>query len=135
MNRSILTAAAAALALGSVPAIAGSPMVGDSPLASPRMDGPVSYEEHLAAVEVDLAYRAPIAQIENDYWFDYQTDLAEAKKELVKDLRNASDAEDNRDAWEEYRAELADARGDYAKEMAEQGYPIGEVRIVEDAGR
>jgi hypothetical protein len=139
MNRVTLFAATAALALGSTAAMAGSASAPISspgvPLASPRMDGPVSYEEHLAAVEVELAYQAPIAQVENNYWFDYQTDLAEARKELTKDLRGASDAEDNRDAWEEYRAELADARGDYAKQMAEKGYPIGEVRVLEDAGR
>ncbi len=98
-------------------------------------EGPVSYEEQLARVEVDLTYQAPIAGVENNYWFNYQTDLAEARKELTKDLRGASDAEDNRDAWEEYRAELADARGDYAKEMAEKGYPIGEVRVLTDTGR
>ena len=98
-------------------------------------EGPVSYEEQLARVEVDLTYQAPIAGVENNYWFNYQTDLAEARKELTKDLRGASDAEDNRDAWEEYRAELADARGDYVKEMAEKGYPIGEVRVLTDTGR
>ncbi|MCP1468340.1 hypothetical protein J3E64_000007 [Sphingobium sp. OAS761] len=92
--------------------------------------GPESYEEQLAHVEDQLVYQAPIAGVENDYWFNYQTDLAEARKELTKDLRRSTDAEDNRDAWEEYRSELADARGDYAKEMAEKGYPIGEVRVV-----
>lgn len=98
-------------------------------------EGPVSYEEQLAKVEDQLVYQAPIAGEENDYWFNYQTDLAEARKELTKDLRSSSDAEDNRDAWEEYRAELADARGDYAKEMAEKGYPIGEVRVLASEGR
>ncbi|WP_370176767.1 hypothetical protein [Sphingobium abikonense] len=98
-------------------------------------EGPVSYEEQLAQVEDQLVYQAPIAGVENDYWFNYQTDLAEARKELTKDLRRASDAEDNRDAWDEYRAELADARGDYAKEMAEKGYPIGQVRVLAKNGR
>jgi hypothetical protein len=98
-------------------------------------EGPVSYEEQLAQVETQLVYQAPIAGVENDYWFDYQTDIAEARQELTKDLRGASDAEDNRDAWEEYRAELADARGDYAKEMAEKGYPIGQVRVLSDTSR
>ncbi len=98
-------------------------------------EGPVSYEEQLAQVEDQLVYQAPIAGVQNDYWFNYQTDLAEARKDLTKDLRRSSDAEDNRDAWEEYRAELADARGDYAKEMAEKGYPTGEVRVLEGAGR
>ncbi|MFC3442739.1 hypothetical protein ACFOKF_16305 [Sphingobium rhizovicinum] len=98
--------------------------------------GPVvSYEEQLARVEDQLVYPAPIAGVENDYWFNYQTDLAEARKELTKDLRHSSDAEDNRDAWDEYRAELADARGDYAKEMTEKGYPVGQVRVLTDNGR
>jgi hypothetical protein len=101
----------------------------------PQPEGPVSYEEQLAQVENQLTYNAPIAGVENNYWFNYQTDLAEARKELTKDLRGSSDAEDNRDAWEEYRAELADARGDYAKEMAEKGYPVGEVRVLSDNGR
>ncbi|WP_420144803.1 hypothetical protein [Sphingobium sp.] len=113
----------AALMLGTVPAVAIA------------QEGPVSYEEQLAQVEDQLVYQAPIAGVENDYWFNYQTDLAEARKELTKDLRGSSDAEDNRDAWEEYRAELADARGDYAKEMAEKGYPVGEVRVLTDNGR
>ncbi len=122
MNRSKLFAAAL-LGLTPVAALAQSP------------EGPVSYEEQLAQVEDQLVYQAPIAGVENDYWFNYQTDLAEARKKLTKDLRGSSDAEDNRDAWEEYRAELADARGDYAKEMAEKGYPVGEVRVLPAAGR
>ena len=121
MNRNIF-AAAIVITLSSTAALA-------------QGEGPVSYEEQLARVEVELAYQAPIAGVENDYWFNYQTDLAEARKELTKDLRGSSDAEDNRDAWEEYRAELADARGDYAKEMAEKGYPVGQVRVLTDTGR
>lgn len=103
--------------------------------AAALAQGPVSYEEQLAKVESQLVFQAPIAGIENNYWFDYQTDLAEARSELTKDLRGSSDAEDNRDAWEEYRAELADARGDYAKEMAEKGYRAGQVRVLSDTGR
>ncbi|WP_294133587.1 hypothetical protein [Sphingobium sp.] len=122
MKRSSFLAAAALLTLTSTAALA-------------QGEGPVSYEEQLAQVENQLTYQAPIAGIENDYWFNYQTDLAEARKELTKDLRGASDAEDNRDAWEEYRAELADARGDYAKEMAEKGYPVGQVSVLSDTGR
>lgn len=110
-------------------------VLGAVPAAVMAQEGPVSYEEQLAQVETQLVYQAPIAGVENNYWFDYQTDLAEARQELTKDLRGSSDAEDNRDAWEEYRAELADARGDYAKEMAEKGYPVGEVRVLTDNGR
>lgn len=123
MNRSKLLAALAMIGMVPAAALAQSP------------EGPVSYEEQLARVETQLVYQAPIAGVENDYWFNYETDLAEARKELKKDLAGSSDAEDNRDAWEEYRAELADARGDYAKEMAEKGYPVGEVRVLTDNGR
>ena len=126
MTRSKFLAAAL---LGLTPA-----MMSASALAQ-SLEGPVSYEEQLAQVEDQLVYRGPIAGVENDYWFNYQTDLAEARKELTKDLRGSSDAEDNRDAWEEYRAELADARGDYAKEMAEKGYPVGQVRVLAANGR
>jgi hypothetical protein len=115
-------------------ALLGSATLG-LPVAAISQGPVVSYEEQLAKVEDQLAYQAPIAGVENDYWFNYQTDLAEARKELTKDLRHATDAEDNRDAWDEYRAELADARGDYAKEMAEKGYPVGEVRVLTDNGR
>ncbi len=126
MTRSQLVAAALLGTMAVAPSIA---------LAQPpHPEGPVSYEEQLAQVENQLTYDAPIAGVENNYWFNYQTDLAEARKELTKDLRHSSDAEDNRDAWEEYRAELADARGDYAKEMAEKGYPVGEVRVLTDNG-
>jgi hypothetical protein len=118
---------------------AAAALLGSTTLALPVAaiaQGPVvSYEEQLAKVEDQLTYQAPIAGVENNYWFNYQTDLAEARKELTKDLRHATDAEDNRDAWDEYRAELADARGDYAKEMAEKGYPVGEVRVLTDNGR
>ena len=121
MTRSTLIGAMAALAMIPVSVSAQGPVV--------------SYEEQLAQVEDQLVYEAPIAGVENNYWFDYQTDLAEARHELTKDLDGASDAEDNRDAWDEYRAELADARGDYAKEMAEKGYPVAEVRVLADNRR
>ncbi|MCC4251669.1 hypothetical protein [Sphingobium naphthae] len=126
MTRSKFLAAAL---LGLTPAMMSASALAQSP------EGPVSYEEQLAQVEDQLVYQGPIAGVENDYWFNYQTDLAEARKELTKDLRGSSDAEDNRDAWEEYRAELADARGDYAKEMAEKGYPVGQVRVLAANGR
>ena len=119
----------AAALLGLTPAMMSASALAQSP------EGHVSYEEQLAQVEDQLVYQGPIAGVENDYWFNYQTDLAEARKELTKDLRGSSDAEDNRDAWEEYRAELADARGDYAKEMAEKGYPVGQVRVLAANGR
>lgn len=89
----------------------------------------VSYEEELAAQEDDLVLDRPIAGISNNLWFDYQTDVAEARHELKKDLDDVTDSEDRRDAWDEYRTELADARADYAKEMKEKGYRTGQVRI------
>jgi hypothetical protein len=74
----------------------------------------------------------PIAGIENDYWFDYLSDVTEAEQELQSDLARATDPEDRNDAWDEYRSELADARSDYAGEMAERGYREG--RVILGAG-
>ncbi|WP_299321445.1 hypothetical protein [Parasphingopyxis sp.] len=75
--------------------------------------------------------RAPIAGVENDYWFDYLSDVFEAEQELQSDLARATDPEDRNDAWAEYRNELADARSDYAGEMAERGYREGLVTLGE----
>ncbi|HEX7875410.1 MAG TPA: hypothetical protein VF489_02380 [Sphingobium sp.] len=122
MNRSILTSALALTAL--LPAAA---------IASSYRGSPVSYEEELARAEGDVTLNMPIAGVENNAWFNYQTDLAEARKELKKDLRAATDTEDERDAWDEYRTELADARHDYVKEMKEKGYPTGQVRVYSSA--
>ena len=113
MTRSILTSALAATALLPVAAFAS----------------PVSYEEQLARAESRGVMRAPIAGVENNAWFDYRTDIDEARVELKKDLRASTDAEDERDAWDEYRTELADARHDYVKEMREKGYRPGQVRV------
>lgn len=88
-----------------------------------------SYEEELARAESRGTLTMPIAGVENNAWFDYQTDIDEARTELKKDLRAATDAEDERDAWDEYRTELADARHDYVKEMKEKGYRTGQVRV------
>ncbi|AMK21963.1 hypothetical protein VVT58_10960 [Sphingobium sp. SJ10-10] len=116
MNRSIVASALAILAMAPV-----------SAMAAPY--GAMSYEERLAAAEDDMTLPAPIAGVQNKYWFNYRTDLAEARKELAHDLRHATDAEDERDAWDEYRIELADARHDYVKEMREKGYRPGQVRV------
>lgn len=113
MNRPILMSALALSALLPAAAIAS----------------PVSYEEQLARAEGELTLNIPIAGVENNAWFDYQTDIEEARTELKKDLRGSTDAEDERDAWDEYRTELADARHDYVKEMREKGYPTGQVRV------
>lgn len=117
MNRFILTSAIAMSAM--LPAAANA--------------SPTSYEEQLARAESRTTLEAPIAGVENNAWFDYQTDIAEARKELKKDLRASTDAEDERDAWDEYRTELADARHDYVKEMREKGYRPGEVRVYGSA--
>ncbi len=74
---------------------------------------------------------APIAGVADDYWYDYQTDIAEAKHELDKDLGRATDAEDVSDAQEEYNRELADAVSDYEKEMRERGLLGGNVFVGE----
>ncbi|QJB70387.1 hypothetical protein [Parasphingorhabdus halotolerans] len=71
----------------------------------------------------------PIANVENNYWFDYLSDIREAEHELTKDLRRATDEEDRRDAYEEYRNEIADANKDYRKEMRERGYRVGRVTV------
>lgn len=117
MNRPILMSAIALSAL--LPAVA---------IAAPQ-GARISYEEGLAKAESRMTMATPIGGVENNAWFDYQTDLAEARTELKKDLRGATDAEDERDAWDEYRTELADARHDYVKEMKEKGYRTGEVRV------
>lgn len=70
---------------------------------------------------------SPIGGVENDYWYDYLTDITEAQQELDSDLARATDPEDVNDAWEEYYHELADARDDYAGEMAERGIRDGRV--------
>ncbi len=71
----------------------------------------------------------PIADVQNNYWFDYLSDIREAEHELKKDLARATDEEDRRDAMEEYRNEIADANKDYRKEMREKGYRVGRVTV------
>lgn len=76
--------------------------------------------------------RTPIAGKDNNYWYDYRSDLEEAENELRKDLRRAKTAQDEREARSEYRRELADARKDYTKEMRELGYiSRGEVEVLD----
>ncbi|MEM8695658.1 MAG: hypothetical protein AAGE05_06510 [Pseudomonadota bacterium] len=82
---------------------------------------------HVEEIPLD----APIAGVENDYWYDYLSDIFEAEQELQSDLARATDPEDRNDAWEEYENELADARSDYAGEMAERGYREGRVILGE----
>lgn len=129
MNRQTALAAIAALACG-VSATSATAQT-----EATYNGAPISYEEALARAEADVILRQPIAGVTNDYWFDYETDIAEARHEFAKDMAGATDTEDRRDAWEEYRAEMADARRDYAKEMREKGYPVGEVRLLPDDGR
>ena len=83
-------------------------------------------EAHPAIIET------PIAGKDNNYWYDYRSDLEEAEIELRKDLRRAKTAQDEREARSEYRRELADARKDYTKEMRELGYiGRGEVEVLD----
>jgi len=85
------------------------------------------HEEEVARAEERLILTSPIAGIENNLWFDYRIDVAEAQKELTSDLRRASDIEDQRDAWEEYAHELKHEREDYIHDMAKRGYRQGTI--------
>ena len=98
--------------------------------ATVTLAAPILYEEHVARTEEGLILSSAIAGIENSRWFDYRSNIGEARKELVSDLRHASDLEDYRDAWEEYAHELKHERVDYIEDMAEMGYRQGTVRIV-----
>ncbi len=117
---------ALALVLPATPALAGGARHAAASAAA------ISYERDLAEQESDLIMTRPIAGRENNYWFDYVSDVVEARQELRKDLKDASDSEDRADAFEEYRTELADARGDYVKEMKEKGYRPGRVWVEGD---
>ena len=96
---------------------------------APAIAGNVLYEEQWARQQETQIFTAPIAGIENDFWFDYRGNILEAQEELASDLRRASDLEDTRDAWEEYGDELIDERRHYAKEMAERGYRLWSVTV------
>ena len=109
--------------------LAMAPICAQAAMNSDVSGAPISYEQQLAQLERDQIMTAPIAGRENDKWFNYNADVAEARHELVKDLRRATDAEDQRDAWDEYRGELADARKDYVKAMRAKGYPVGTVTV------
>ncbi len=89
----------------------------------------VLYEEAWARQQEAMIITAPIAGIENRFWFDYRGNILEAQEELASDLRRASDLEDRRDAWEEYGNELIDEREHYVSEMAERGYRAWSVTI------
>ncbi|WP_370190661.1 hypothetical protein [Qipengyuania sp.] len=92
---------------------------------------PMLHEEQVARAEERLILTRPIAGIENNLWFDYRIDVAEAQKELSSDLRRASDLEDQRDAWEEYAHELKHEREDYIHDMAKRGYRQGTVQLLD----
>ena len=97
--------------------------------ATSHAAAPMLYEEHIARVEERQIINAPIAGIENRFWFDYRIDITEAQKELRSDLNRADDVEDLRDAWEEYGRELRQERVHYIDEMAERGYRYGVVTV------
>ncbi|MBL4858830.1 MAG: hypothetical protein JKY36_06515 [Erythrobacter sp.] len=92
---------------------------------------PMLHEEKVARAEEALIITVPIAGIENSLWFDYRIDITETQKELISDLRRATDIEDRREAWEEYSHELNDERIHYIEEMAERGYRMGQVIFVD----
>ena len=70
---------------------------------------------------------APIAGVHNQYWYNYKADILEAEKELISDLRHATDREDRWDAWDEWAVEVTDADKDYVKEMRKKGYRAARV--------
>lgn len=88
---------------------------------------PALYEEEMARAEEARIIRSPIAGIQNSRWFDYRTDIGEAKKELANDLGGAGDLEDRRDAFEEYAHELRNERVEYVEYMAKRGHRYGTV--------
>ena len=98
-------------------------------VATAQAAAPILDEEAYARAEEKLIINAPIAGLENRFWFDYRIDITEAQKELRSDLNRASDLEDLRDAWEEYGDELRSEREHYIKEMAERGYRYGVVTV------
>lgn len=98
--------------------------------ASAAVNGVMLYEENAAHQEERLIILAPIGGVQNHFWFDYRTNVNEAKKELASDLRHVSDTEDLRDAWDEYRHELNHERAHYVKEMAGRGYRQPTVTVV-----
>lgn len=71
----------------------------------------------------------PIAGVYDQHWYNYRTDILEAEKELVSDLRRATDREDRWDAWDEWAVELVDADKDYVKKMRKKGYRAGRVTV------
>ncbi|WP_340587245.1 hypothetical protein [Erythrobacter alti] len=97
--------------------------------AAPAVASDVLYEEQWARQQEAEIFTAPIAGIENRFWFDYRGNIIEAQEELSSDLRRASDLEDRRDAWEEYGNELIDERTHYIEEMAERGYRAWSVTV------
>lgn len=73
----------------------------------------------------------PVAGQYDKRWFNYQTDIKEAEKELQSDLKRATDREDSEDAWEEYHHELVDADLDYVKAMRKRGFRVGRVTLAQ----
>lgn len=107
MKYSLTLAAALAFA---VPASAQAPTAGASAEASITVAGSM--------------LRPAINDDYNKHWLDYRSDVAETKRELAADLRDADDEGDVREAWAEYYREVRDAQKDYTQEMAERGYQV-----------
>lgn len=104
--------------------LAGHALIALSAIAigAPALANEMLYEEQWARQQEAQIFTAPIAGIENRFWFDYRVNLVEAQEELASDLSRASDIDDRRDAWEEYGFELVHERRHYVEEMAERGY-------------
>ena len=120
--KTILTVAAAIAACGLASTSATAVQTGQVPM---------SYEEFMAHQEEAHIITAPIAGVVNHYWFDYQVNIVEAKKELASDMRHAHKIAAERRAWDEYGHELKHERFHYVKEMKKRGYPVGEVYLVD----
>lgn len=88
-------------------------------------------EEQAARAEERQIIGRPIAGIRNAFWFDYRTNIGEARKELANDLRGADDAEDVREVWDEYRGELRHERRHYVSEMRERRHRYGRVEVLD----
>lgn len=104
------------------------PVVGAAMVLLP-VAGAIAHDSKYGTHEPIL--QRPIADVENNYWYDYLSDVREAEHELKKDLARATDQEDRQDAMEEYQNEIADANKDYRKEMKERGYREGRVYLGE----
>ncbi len=89
----------------------------------------VPYAKLPAGFEAPEIRERPIAGVYNQSWYNYRADILEAEKELLSDLKRATDREDRFDAWDEWITEVVDADKDYVQEMRDRGYRAGRVTV------